>query len=142
MQKSKKGNFKMIKIIISGIVVGIIIVGIINWERLSREHREAKNLPIAIIDFNNIKDGIYIGDYEGGMYKWRTNEVQVTVSEGKVKDIKLLKQKFEFKDANKLYNNVIQSQSLQVDTISGATLTSKSYLKSIENALIKAEKKQ
>lgn len=142
MQKSKKGNFKMIKIIISGIVVGIIIVGITNWKRMSREHSEAKNLPIATIDFNNIRDGIYIGNYEGGMYKWRVNDVQVTVSEGKVKEIKLLKERFEFKDANKLYSNVIQAQSLQVDTVSGATLTSKAYLKSIENALIKAQKKQ
>lgn len=125
---------------ISGVIVGIIIVGIINWERMSKEHREAKNLPIATIDFNNIKDGIYIGSYEGGMYKWRINEVQVTISDGKVNDIKLLKERFEFKEANKLYSNVIQAQSLQADTISGATLTSKAYLKSIEKALIKAQK--
>jgi major membrane immunogen (membrane-anchored lipoprotein) len=30
---------------------------------------------------------------------------------------------------------VIREQSLQVDTISGATLTSKAFLKAIENAL-------
>lgn len=32
----------------------------------------------------------------------------------------------------------IEAQSLQVDTVSGATLTSKAYLKSVENALMQA----
>jgi uncharacterized protein with FMN-binding domain len=39
-----------------------------------------------------------------------------------------------------LYDRVIESQSLQVDTISGATLTCKARLKAVENALIKAQK--
>ncbi|HHV58206.1 MAG TPA: FMN-binding protein, partial [Firmicutes bacterium] len=34
---------------------------------------------------------------------------------------------------------VIKSQSLQVDVISGATLTSKAHLKAVENALEQAE---
>jgi uncharacterized protein with FMN-binding domain len=38
-----------------------------------------------------------------------------------------------------LYERVIQSQSLQVDTISGATLTSKAYLQCVENALLQAQ---
>ena len=109
----------------------------------SGERREAKNLPIAIVDFKKLKDGTYIGEYEGGMYKWRANEVQVTVSSSKVTDINILKHKEnrppEFTD--NLYNRVIKAQSLQVDTISGATLTSKAYLKSVENALAKAEKR-
>jgi uncharacterized protein with FMN-binding domain len=38
-----------------------------------------------------------------------------------------------------LYDRVIQAQSLQVDTISSATLTSKAYLKAVENALVQAQ---
>jgi uncharacterized protein with FMN-binding domain len=95
------------------------------------------------MDFNNLNDGVYIGEYEGGMYKWRASEVQVTVASGKVTDIKLLKneEKKSPEFTNKLYDRVIKSQSLQVDTVSGATLTSKAYLKSVENALDKAQKK-
>jgi uncharacterized protein with FMN-binding domain len=37
---------------------------------------------------------------------------------------------------------VIDAQSLQVDTISGATLTSKAYLKAVENALLKAQREE
>jgi uncharacterized protein with FMN-binding domain len=38
-----------------------------------------------------------------------------------------------------LYDRVIESQSLQADTVSGATLTSNSYLQAIENALVNAQ---
>ena len=40
---------------------------------------------------------------------------------------------------NNLFDEVIKSQSLQVDVISGATLTSKAHLKAVENALEQAE---
>jgi len=105
-----------------------------------KEHKEAANLPIANIDFSRINDGTYIGTYEGGMYQWRENEVRITISLGKVTKIELLKSKeerpAEFTDT--LYNRVIEKQSLHVDAISGATLTSKAFLKAIENALSKA----
>lgn len=143
MQNKKKGKFKMLKIILLGIVAIVIIGGIIGRSFLSKEHREAINLPIAVVKFNQLNDGTYIGEYEGGMYKWRTSEVKVTVSSGKVTDIELLKnienRPPEF--TNKLFDRVITSQSLQVDAISGATLTSKAYLKSVENAVKKALKK-
>ena len=38
-----------------------------------------------------------------------------------------------------LYERVIAAQSLQVDTVSGATLTSKAYLQCVENALVEAQ---
>jgi len=76
------------------------------------------------------------------MYKWRENEIQVTVENGQVTSIQVLKNKEnrpkEFTD--KLFNRVIESQSLQVDVITGATLTSKAYLQGAENALKKAQK--
>lgn len=105
------------------------------------ERREGKNLPIRTVDFHNLKDGIYIGEYEGGKYKWRANRVQVNVSTGKVTDIQLLMHKENQSPdfTGKLYGRVIATQSLQVDTISGATITSKAYLKSVENALGQAQ---
>ncbi|PLR76527.1 FMN-binding domain-containing protein [Bacillus sp. V3-13] len=140
MRMKRKGKIGMLIIILVIFVVtglgGALIF-------TSGERREGRSLPITDVDFKQLNDGTYIGKYEGGMYKWRANEVQVTVSSGKVTDIKLLKHKEnqspEFTD--KLYNRVIKSQSLQVGTISGATITSKAYLKSVENALDKAQKK-
>lgn len=130
-------------IMIPVILIIVVAVGLGGALMLTSEERqEGKNLTIADVDFSKLNDGTYIGEYEGGMKKLRTNEVQVTVSSGKVEEIKILKHKEnqspEF--TGDLYNRVIKAQSLQVDVISGATITSKAYLKSVEDALIKAQK--
>lgn len=112
------------------------------WSPLKKEHAEAANLPLDGVDFSQLTDGIFVGEYEGGMCKWRTNKVQVTVSGGKVTDIRVLEHKenqtAEFLD--KLFNRVVESQSLEVDVVSGATLTSKAYLKGVEQALAQAQR--
>jgi uncharacterized protein with FMN-binding domain len=116
--------------------------GGIGWSKLMKEHREAKSLPLAAMDFSKLHDGIYHGAYAGGMYKWRANECDVTVSSGKVTGIQLVGSQdpgAKNTQYQELYDRVIQAQSLQVDTISSATLTSKAYLKGIENALFQAQ---
>ncbi len=125
--------------LIAVIVLVVLIAGGAGGALLftAGERCEAKNLPIRALDFKQIKNGTYVGEYKGGMYKWRANKVQVTVTSSKVTDIKVLEQAekkpAEFTD--ELFGRVIREQSLQVDTISGATLTCKAFLKAIENAL-------
>jgi uncharacterized protein with FMN-binding domain len=116
--------------------------GGVGWSLLSKEHREAANLPLNAVNFNKLHDGTYHGVYEGGMYKWRPNECDVTVTDGRVTDIELTGTKDPGGgnvDHRMLYDRVVEAQSLQVDTISGATLTSKAYLQAVENALIQAQ---
>ena len=118
------------------------IAGGIGWSKLSKEHNEARSLPLDGVDFSKLNDGTYHGAYEGGMYKWRANACDVTVANGKVTEIKLADSEDpggENTDYAMLYERVIEAQSLQVDTISGATLTSKAYLQAVENALIQAQ---
>mgnify|MGYP000187108914 CR=1 FL=1 len=125
------------------VVVGLGIGGWIGWSKLSQEHREARSLPLDAVDFSKLNDGTYHGVYEGGMYKWRANECDVTVANGKVTDIQLAASQdpgSENTQHQALYDRVIQAQSLQVDTISGATLTSKAYLQCVENALVQAQR--
>lgn len=131
----------------SGWIIALVIfvllggAGAYGWSKLENEHKEARSLPLNRVDFSKLKDGTFTGEYEGGMYKWRTNTVNVTVSGGKVSQIELVKSVEDRGEGwNKtLYDRVISSQTLQVDTISGATLTSKAYLQGIENALLQAE---
>ncbi len=128
-------------VIVLTIVVVLFIGGVVGWSFLSKEHQEAQNLSLNGVDFSKLKDGTYIGEYEGGMYKWRANKVQVAVSSGRVSGMELLEQKENQKPefTDKLYDRVIKAQSLQVEAISGATLTSKAYLKGVENALKQAQ---
>ena len=95
------------------------------------------------IDFDRLADGTYLGAYAGGMYRWRANECRVAVSAGKVTGIQLVGSSdpgSKNTQHEELYDRVVQAQSLQVDTISGATLTSKAYLQAVENALLQAQR--
>ncbi len=126
------------KLLIAGIVI-LVIAGGLGGALLftEGERREARNVPIKAISFKSLRDGTYTGGYQGGKYKWRANKIQVTVSSGKVTDIQVLEQTEnkppEFTE--ELFGRVIQAQTLQVDAISGATLTSKAFLKGVEGAL-------
>jgi uncharacterized protein with FMN-binding domain len=145
LKRRREGKRKMSGWIIALIIVAVLGAGgAIGWSFLSKEHAEAKNLPIAALDFRKLKDGDYIGEYAGGMYKCRANKVEVVVASGRVTDIKQVVSSdpgAKNSDYSGLYSRVIEAQSLQVDTVSGATLTSKAYLKAMEDALIKAEQK-
>lgn len=137
----RKGIGKCCLISFLTILAILVIGGAIGWYIFSKEHREARSLPLNKVDFNKLKDGIWHGAYSGGMYKWRYNECDVTVTDGKVSAIQLAGSTdpgAENTNAEMLYERVIKSQSLQVDTISGGTLTSKAYLQCVENALLEA----
>ena len=142
-EKGKKKRRKACWIIALVVVVALAAGGGIGMMNVLKEHEEITGLALNAVDFSRLEDGVYIGEYEGGMYQWRQNKVQVTVTEGKVSDIKLLSsaEAENLSDPDPLYERVIQNQTLQVDVISGATLTSKGYLQAVENALLQAEKK-
>lgn len=135
----RKGKGCLITLLV--ILVILAVGGGIGWSFVVKEHNEAKSLPLDAVNFAQLRDGTYIGVYEGGMYRWRANEVRVTVSSGKVAQIEPLKgvEDQGGGSTQMLYNRVIEAQSLQVDTISGATLTSKAYLQAVENALVQAQ---
>lgn len=126
---------KLKKIILSIVVLLILIIA--GGSIYATNGLEAgKNMTIGHVDVTQLKDGVYNGKYDGG--RW-TNEVNVTVKDGKITKIDVVKTVlFESADVtNALISNVIKNQDTDIDVTSGATVTSKAYLKSIENALTK-----
>ncbi len=145
----KKGKIKVwiVILVIIG-VIGIALLGGIMGTEPGR--REIRNLTINDINFKNLRDGTYVGEYKGKKDSFRNTRVEVTVSSGRVTGIKVLKGALnkEGKPAEinskgstveDLFEKVIETQSLQVDVISGATLTSKTHVKAVENALEQAD---
>lgn len=129
------------KVLLIGIA-SMLVLCLTNCRRLKLEHTEAKNLPLNDIYFNNLNDGTYIGYYEGGMYKWRVCTVEVLVNSGKVGNVEMLSSTdpgAENTSDSLLFDRLVKAQSFQIDVISGATLTSKAYLKAVEDALSKAQ---
>jgi uncharacterized protein with FMN-binding domain len=129
-------------VVVLVVVAGLAAAGGVGWSRLMKEHKEARSLPLNRVDFGRLTDGTYHGAYEGGMYKWRANECDVTVMDGKVTEIQLVGSKdpgSKNTQHKELYDRVIKAQSLQVDTITSATLTSKAWLQAVEDALLQAQ---
>lgn len=83
----------------------------------------------------HLNDGVYEGTAEG--YK-STIKVSVTVFNGAVTDITILEENDTpefFKRAKEIIARVIGGQSLEVDTVSGATYSSAGILNAVEQAL-------
>jgi len=137
----KKTKIALISILL---VIALLVSGaFIGMNAVFKEHREILGLPLDAINFTCLKDGVFIGEFDGGMYGWRNNSVKVTISDGEITDIILLEAAFESTgttDPRPLYNEIITNQTLEVDSISGATITSKGYLLAVEDALAQSQK--
>ncbi|MDD3224842.1 MAG: FMN-binding protein [Clostridium sp.] len=130
------------KIIVAAVVLAILGGGAygIKYMLELRDYRETiKNISINKVDLSKVKDGDYNGSFDAIFV---AAEVNVKVKNHKIMDIKLIKHKTERgKKAEVIPQKVVKAQSLQVDTISGATNSSKVILKAIENALESGENK-
>ncbi|MGB2630745.1 MAG: FMN-binding protein [Candidatus Omnitrophota bacterium] len=92
------------------------------------------------IDLSKIPDGVYKGKCR--YYGMFTCEVEVRVRDHRITDIKVFEDRESeyVEQAKGVTKNVIKEQSLKVDTVTGATITSRAILKAIENALAKKGK--
>lgn len=90
-------------------------------------------LKIGEADLKAIADGAYIGVCQN---KILFAVVEVEVENHQITDVEVLAHKPSYMEqAERIAENVCAAQSLKVDAISGATLTSDTVLKAIENAL-------
>lgn len=134
MSKMEKHNSHRL-LITAAVVAGVFVLavaGALIW--LTRGLGTYSRLTIRDIDLADVPDGTYRGDFDGG--RW-SNSVEVTVENNRIGDISVVKD-VRFKRAGvskELFARVEKQQSLVVDAVSGATVTCKAYLKSIENAL-------
>ncbi len=93
-------------------------------------------LDIGTVDLHTISDGSYIGVCQN---KILFAVVEVEVRDHEITGIEVLEHKASYlEQAKKIAGAVCSKQSLEVDAITGATLTSDTVLKAIENALADA----
>ena len=125
---------KVFKIALIAVVV-IILIGVVVTVLMTMGLNDIQAMLINEVDINRMQDGTYTGNFEGR--RW-SNQVEVEIKGQKITSIKIEKDiKFPMEGiAEKIFNQVIEHQNTAVDVISGATVTSKAYLKSIENALL------
>lgn len=87
------------------------------------------------------KEGMYLGRGEG--FAGGETSIFVTITNGEISKIETLSHedtpKYYDKVVGTITSSIISKQSTSIDTISGATYSSKGIIKAVENALIQAK---
>ncbi|NLV36807.1 MAG: FMN-binding protein [Clostridiaceae bacterium] len=84
-------------------------------------------------DLSQIADGTYSGYCDNGLVKV---EAEVSVENHTITDVRLVKHQNGLgSSAEAIVDTVVEHQSVEIDAIAGATMSSKTILKAIENAL-------
>ncbi|MFW5649016.1 MAG: FMN-binding protein [Natronincolaceae bacterium] len=95
----------------------------------------ADKTVVSDLELASVEDGIYKGEFS--LLPVRA-VVQVSVEDHQIQEIKILEHQNGLGEkAETIIDRVIEKQGLDVDVVSGATVSSKVMLKAIENALVK-----
>ena len=121
------------KIILSMIAAFLLVFGG-GMFFLTRGVDAGAQVIVNHVDVSAHKDGVNYGKYTGG--RW-SNEVAVTIENSTIINVDIVKDVLFSKPgvSEELIERVIVDQTIDIDTVSGATITSKAYLKAIEDAL-------
>jgi len=136
--------------ILLGVLAILIVGGLVFAFVIDTPARaEIKALDFEAIDFSKLKDGIYNGKYQGKVSHLRDTTVEAVIKNGSLSTVKVLKGAIDEKGVpakltkgrsiDEVFDRVMVEKTLDVDVISGATLTTKTHLKALEDALLQAE---
>ena len=120
--------------IILFIFLGILIFGLIMVGYGTLGLKKVLNEDIESIDLSLVEDGEYIGEYNN--FRW-SNTVKVIVENHEIIDIKIISSGNQSQGEllDEIIDKVVDNQKVDIDAISGATATTNSVLKAIEDAL-------
>ncbi|MDF2537527.1 MAG: uncharacterized protein K0S76_548 [Herbinix sp.] len=102
------------------IVIVVIIAGVVSFNVIMEKYTSAYNdFNFSAINMGTIEDGTYTGSEDGNIVK---ASVEVTVKDHTITDIKILSHECGTgKPAEAIVEDIVEENSLEVDTISGAT---------------------
>jgi len=122
LKKKHKIILVILVIVVAGIGFGVTVINF-----------NLAGITIADVNISEVADGTYNGNCSVFPV---AAEVEVTVKEQSITAIKLVEHNHgQGGEAEVIPERVLKAQSLDVDTVSGATYSSNVILKAIENAL-------
>jgi len=95
-----------------------------------------KNITAQMPDLTQFNDGVYRGVYDLSGTPVKVT-LDVNIENNKISNIEIIQHRRSpfGKKAENIIEHIIERQSLDIDAVSGATASSISILKAIENAL-------
>ena len=130
-----KKRGKTVLIILSAVLLLGGLEGGLYLKSISDYKAKVNALDFANIDLSKVADGVYDGSCETGVVN---ATVQVTVRDHVITDISLVRHdNGRGASAEAVLQQMLRSQTTDVDAVSGATCSSKVIRKAVENALTK-----
>ena len=95
-----------------------------------------RRMTVNPVDLTRIADGAYPGRFKAGRFSY---SVEVTVKDHRIEAVKSTGAK-QAQDTivQKIFDRIRETQTVNVDAVSGASLTTKAVTKAVENALSRA----
>jgi uncharacterized protein with FMN-binding domain len=126
---ARSGKPRTRRYLLALLILAIALVGV----QLYRATLPLAKLTIGPVDLTQVADGQYEGEFKTALVGAR---VRVTVADHRITDIAIVEHNNgKGKPAEAITAAVVAGQSLSVDTVTGATHSSKVILKAIELAL-------
>jgi len=125
------------KVIVLIVIAVLALAGVFAgkfFADVAKYKKTISSIEIRTPDLTRIQDGVYNGTYDALII---SADLDVYVKDGKIVEIVINEHNNgRGAAAEAVLTDVIARQSLDVDTVSGATNSSKVLLKAVENALI------
>ncbi|MGM0397045.1 MAG: FMN-binding protein [Bacillota bacterium] len=119
--------------ILMGILAVLVLAAVGMMIFLQTNLNTLVNAEIEEVDIQSLEDGTYTGEYSSPPV---SAKVQVQVDDGRIVDIEILEHDHgQGAPAEVIVEDVVAEQKVDVDSISGATYSSRVILKAIEDAL-------
>jgi uncharacterized protein with FMN-binding domain len=123
------------------IVVGIVVVVLGGlaaalWTAARPGMREVRALTVNPVDLSKVPDGTFQGTFTQGRFTFTVN---VAMKDHKIAAILLSDPKQDNAVVKAIIDRVIAEQKVNVDTVSGASLTTRAFTKAVELALEKTQ---
>ncbi|CDZ74525.1 FMN-binding domain [Peptoniphilus sp. ING2-D1G] len=113
-------------------LIFILGLGVFMFFKTAAQVSEIDKTPV---DIEKVRDGKYIGKSETALVKV---EVEVSVEENKIEDIKIIKHECgKGEKAENIVATIIENNDVEVDGISGATVSGELIKDAIRKALRK-----
>lgn len=119
--------------VMTSVVIALLLLSVLVYINLPKpQYVSDTSFDLAVLS-----DGIYQGECDNGLVYVN---VEVEVKDHTIADVRILEHRNGLgRPAEAVIDDVTGSQSVEVDAVSGATLSSQTILKAIENALYQSQ---
>lgn len=125
-------SVKVVIFVLAGLTLLVVSVVAVLMIRMNGQVDDFDTTPV---DMTKVADGIFEGHSETDLVK---ADVRVAVSNGEIKDIEIVRHMCgKGKPAEAMTESMIRNNDVEVDTVSGATYSSKVIKDAVRNALRK-----